>query len=112
MKTAFRTSYGGPEVLEVKDVPKPEPAHGEVLVQVRATTVNRTDCGALWGAPFVFRFFTRLPMPSRTATNSDFAEDVEAIGKDVTAFRVGDRVLGFDDNCAGTHAEYVAFSAK
>jgi NADPH:quinone reductase-like Zn-dependent oxidoreductase len=99
-------------VLEVKDVPKPEPARGEVLVRVRTTTVNRTDCGALWGAPFVFRFFTGLPMPSRTATGSDFAGDVEAVGKDVTAFRVGDRVWGFDDNCAGTHAEYVAVSTR
>ena len=112
MKAAFRTGYGPPDVLDVTDVPMPEPARGEVLVRVRATTVNRTDCGALWGEPFVFRFFTGLPTPSHTATGSDFAGDVEAVGKDVTAFRVGDRVWGFDDNCAGTHAEYVTFSAR
>jgi NADPH:quinone reductase-like Zn-dependent oxidoreductase len=112
MKAAFRTSYGSPDVLEVRDVPTPEPAPGEVLVRVHSTTVSRTDCGGLWGEPFVYRFFVGLPGPSRTATGCDFAGDVEAVGQGVTAFRVGDRVWGFDDNCAGTHAEYVTFSAR
>jgi NADPH:quinone reductase-like Zn-dependent oxidoreductase len=111
MKAAFRTRYGGPEVLEVKEVPKPEPRAGEVLVRVRAATVSRTDCGALWGAPFVYRFFVGWPRPRHTATGSDFAGEVEAVGEGVTAFRGGDRVWGFDDNSAGTHAQYVSFPA-
>jgi NADPH:quinone reductase-like Zn-dependent oxidoreductase len=60
MRAAFRTQYGPPEVLEIKDVPKPTPGAGEVLVRVHAATVSRTDCGVLWGAPFVLRFFTGL----------------------------------------------------
>lgn len=111
MKSVYRTRYGPPEVLEVRDVPKPEPRRGEVLVRVHAATVSRTDCGGLWGAPFVYRFFTGLPRPRHTATGSDFAGEVEAVGAGVTAFRVGDRVWGFDDNGAGTHAEYVTFPA-
>ena len=111
MKAAFRTRYGPPDVLEVKEVPRPEPRAGEVLVRVHAATVSRTDCGGLWGSPFVFRFFTGLPRPRHTATGSDFAGEVQAVGKDVTAFRVGDRVWGFDDNGAGTHAQYVTFPA-
>ena len=90
----------------------PEPGPGEVLVRVHATTVNRTDCGGLWGKPFVYRFFVGLPRPRRTATGTDFAGEVAGVGRDVTAFQVGDRVWGFDDNCAGTHAEYVTFPAR
>lgn len=111
MKASFRTRYGPPEVLEVREVPKPEPRRGEVLVRVHATTVSRTDCAALWGTPFVYRFVVGLPRPRQTATGCDFAGDVEAVGPDVTAFRVGDRVFGFDDSCVGTHAEYVTFAA-
>jgi NADPH:quinone reductase-like Zn-dependent oxidoreductase len=51
MKTAYRTEYGSPEVLSVREVPTPEPRAGEILVRVHAATVNRTDCGALWGTP-------------------------------------------------------------
>jgi NADPH:quinone reductase-like Zn-dependent oxidoreductase len=112
MKTVFRTRYGGPDVLEVKEVPTPEPRAGEVLVRVRAATVSRTDCGALWGAPYIYRFFAGWPRPRHAATGCDFAGDVAAVGKGVPTFKVGDRVWGFDDNCAGTHAQYVAFAAS
>jgi NADPH:quinone reductase-like Zn-dependent oxidoreductase len=111
MKSVYRDRYGSPDVLEIRDVPKPEPRPGEVLVRVRAATVNRTDCGGLWGAPFVYRFFTGLPRPKHVATGTDFAGDVAAVGPGVTTFAIGDRVWGFDDNGAGTHAEYVAFRA-
>lgn len=111
MKSVVRSRYGGPDVLEVGDVPKPAPAAGEVLVRVRAATVNRTDCGGLWGAPYVYRFFVGWPRPRHAATGTDFAGDVEAVGEGVTAFRVGDRVWGFDDNGAGSHAQYLTFRA-
>lgn len=112
MKTVFRTRYGGPDVLEVREVPKPVPARGQVLVRVHAATVNRTDCGGLWGAPYVYRFAAGWPRPRFVATGTDFAGDVEAVGEGVTTFRAGDRVWGFDDNSAGTHAEYVTFRAS
>jgi NADPH:quinone reductase-like Zn-dependent oxidoreductase len=111
MRSVYRDRYGSPDVLEIRDVPKPEPRRGEVVVRVHAATVNRTDCGGLRGAPFVYRFFTGLPRPKHVATGTDFAGDVAAVGPGVTNFAVGDRVFGFDDNGAGTHAEYVAFRA-
>ena len=111
MRSVYRDRYGSPEVLEIRDVPKPEPRPGEVVVRVHAATVNRTDCGGLWGAPFVYRFVTGLPRPKHVATGTDFAGDVAAVGPGVTRFAVGDRVFGFDDDGAGTHAEYVAFRA-
>jgi NADPH:quinone reductase-like Zn-dependent oxidoreductase len=108
MKTSYRTTYGGPEILSVQQAAVPTPAEDEVLIRVRASTVNRTDCGVLWGAPFVFRFFTGLFKPRFSATGTDFAGEVAAIGAKVTGFKVGDRVWGFRDEGRGSHAQYFA----
>jgi NADPH:quinone reductase-like Zn-dependent oxidoreductase len=112
MRTAYRDAYGGPETLSVREVPRPVPAPNDVLVRVQWATVNRTDCGALWGAPYVFRFFVGWPRPRHAATGADFAGTVEAVGSAVSGFRAGDRVLGFDDNCVGAHAEFVRVPEK
>ncbi|MCG5052138.1 MAG: NAD(P)-dependent alcohol dehydrogenase [Myxococcales bacterium] len=112
MRAVYRTQYGPPEVLRIEERTPPTPRPGELLVKVRATTVNRTDCGSLWGKPFVFRFFTGLPRPRHTATGTDFAGDVVELGEGVSGFARGDRVFGFDDNVAGTHAEFVCFSTR
>ncbi len=93
-------------------MPKPEPGPKDVLVRVHAATVNRTDCGALFGTPYVYRFVVGWPRPRHRATGSDFAGQVEAVGRDVSGFRIGDRVFGFDDDSARTHAQYVAFPAS
>ena len=110
MKAAVRSRYGPPSVLQVMDIPKPSPKEGEVLVRVQAATVNRTDCGILWGKPFILRFFTGLRKPQYTVTGTDFAGIIEAIGPNVTAFKVGDRVMGFNGiTGSGSHAEYLVF---
>ncbi|HRJ29862.1 MAG TPA: NAD(P)-dependent alcohol dehydrogenase [Cyclobacteriaceae bacterium] len=112
MKASTRTTYGSPDVITVKEVEKPTPKANEILVRVYATTVNRTDCGALWGKPFVFRFFIGLFKPRNEITGTDFAGVVEAVGQNVTSFKVGDRVWGFDDNTLPSHAEYMAIDTK
>lgn len=112
MKTTYRTQYGPPEVLTIREVPIPEPGPDEILVRVHATTVNRTDCGALWGRPYVFRFFVGWPRPRVAATGTDFAGEVVAIGEGATRFSVGDRVMGFDDNNLGSHAQYLCVSER
>lgn len=109
MKSVLRTRYGPPSVLRVEDVEMPEPGAGQVLIRVRAATVNRTDCGGLWGRPFVYRFFAGFPRPRYAATGTDFAGEVAAAGQGVTGFRSGDRVWGFDDDGAGSHAQYMTF---
>jgi NADPH:quinone reductase-like Zn-dependent oxidoreductase len=107
VKAAVNTRYGPPDVVEVRDVPKPEPGAGEVLVRVRATTVSRTDCGALRAYPFFTRFFTGLTRPKRTILGMDFAGEIEAVGAGVTLFQPGERVFGLTPGGYGGHAQYL-----
>lgn len=109
MKAATRTQYGGPEVITIQEIDKPVPKDNEVLIRVHATTVNRTDCGILWGKPFIIRFFTGLPKPKHLIPGTDFAGEVVEVGKDVKDFKPGDRVWGFDDTGTQSQAEYMTF---
>lgn len=106
MKASCRFAYGPPEVLSIKDVETPSPGDDELLVKVFAATVNRTDCGILWGKPFILRFFTGLFKPTIPTTGTDFAGEVMATGKNVSSFKTGDRVFGFNDNGLRSHAQY------
>ena len=103
----MHTRYGPPEVVRVVDVPTPVANNNEVLVKVRATTVNRTDCGFRGAKPFFIRAFTGLLRPRVTILGNEFAGDVDAIGPAVTSFAVGDRVFGYDDSRWGAHAQYL-----
>lgn len=108
MKAAIRVQYGRPESITIQDVAIPTPKDNEVLVQVFATTVNRTDCAILTGKPYVIRLFSGLTKPRFPSTGTDFAGKVTAVGKKVSEFRVGDRVWGFNDRGLGSHAQYIA----
>jgi NADPH:quinone reductase-like Zn-dependent oxidoreductase len=112
MKAAVITRYGSPDVIEIRDVPKPAPAAGEVLIRVHATTVNRTDSGEL--RPRVIgRLFFGLRRPRRTIFGMDFAGVVEAAGAGVTSFKPGDRVFGMcPSRSNGAHAEYVSIPER
>ena len=107
MKAIVHTKYGSPDVLRLMEVERPVPKDDEVLIRVRATTVNRTDCGFLRGEPFIVRFFSGLLRPKATILGSELAGEVEAAGKHVTSFRQGDQVFGLTDLHFGAHAEYV-----
>ncbi len=89
------------------DVPRPAPEAGGLLVRVHATTVNRTDCGFRAGHPWFIRGFSGITKPRRSVLGSEFAGVVEAVGRDVSRFAVGDRVFGYDDTRFGAHAEYL-----
>jgi NADPH:quinone reductase-like Zn-dependent oxidoreductase len=110
MKAAVRSKYGLPEVLTVRDVEDPVPKANEVLIRVYATTVNRSDYHVLTGKPFFMRFVTGLFKPSLNITGSDFAGQIEALGKNVSHYKVGDRVMGFIDMGARSHAQYLTIS--
>jgi NADPH:quinone reductase-like Zn-dependent oxidoreductase len=107
MKAIVCTKYGSPDVLQLKEVEKPIPNDNEVLVKIHATTVNRTDCGILRAEPFITRFFTGIFKPKKLIPGTEFAGKIEAVGKNVTSCKVGDKVFGFDE---GSHAQYMTIS--
>jgi NADPH:quinone reductase-like Zn-dependent oxidoreductase len=110
MKAVVCTRYGPPEVLQFKEVEKPVPKDNEVLIKVHAATVNRTDCALLRARPFVVRFITGMFKPKKQIPGTEFAGEIEAIGKNVMSFNIGDRVFGFNDIGSGSHAEYMTIS--
>ena len=108
MKAAVHTRYGPPDVVRILEVDKPAAKDNEVLVKVHATTVNRTDSGLRAAKPFINRFFTGLRRPRVTVLGNEFAGQVEATGRGVRSFAVGDRVFGYNGTRFGAHAEYLA----
>ncbi len=104
----MRTTYGPPPVLRIGEAPTPIPRPDEVLVRVRATTVNRTDCGILLGSPPLIRLFTGVRRPRDLVPGTDFAGDVVGVGSDAHRFKVGDRLWGFNDNGLASQGEFLA----
>ena len=104
MKAMVHDSYGSPDVLELRDVDKPEVADDGVLVRVRAASVNPVDWHMLTGAPYLVRIEAGLRRPKRAVLGVDLAGTVEAVGGSVTDFQPGDEVFGARN---GAFAEYV-----
>ncbi|NJN54230.1 MAG: NAD(P)-dependent alcohol dehydrogenase [Anaerolineae bacterium] len=106
MKAIVYTKYGSPDVLELKEVAKPTPKDDQVLVKVRATSVNLSDWEFLTGRPLYARV-TGLRRPGSQILGSDIAGQVAAVGKNVTKFQPGDAVFGDILQYMGGFAEYV-----
>ena len=99
-----------PEVVKLEEVDRPSPSSNEVLVKVYATTVNRTDCGFRSAEYFISRFFSGLFRPKFEILGNEFAGIIEAVGKDVRLFNVGDKVFGYNDTKFGAHAEFMTIA--
>ena len=113
MKAIVYTQYGSADNLRLTDVAKPTPKDDEVLVKVHAVGVNSADDRTLRGEPFIARVFAfGLFKPKNPILGSDIAGVVEAVGRNVTAFGVGDAVYGdLSNDGLGGFAEYVAAPA-
>jgi 2-desacetyl-2-hydroxyethyl bacteriochlorophyllide A dehydrogenase len=113
VKAIVHTKYGPPDELQLKEVEKPVPKEDEVLIKIHATTVTTSDCN-IRNLTFVPKLFL-LPMrmqfgfikPKNHILGFDLAGEIEAAGKDVTRFKVGDQVFGTTEPAYGAHAEYV-----
>jgi len=106
MRAVVHDRYGPPEVLRIEEVKRPVPKDDEVLVRIHATTVTRTDTGLRSADLFISRFFTGLLRPKNKILGLELAGEVEAVGKAVTEFHVGDHVFG--GKGFGAHAEFIA----
>jgi NADPH:quinone reductase-like Zn-dependent oxidoreductase len=98
MKAAVYTRYGPPDVVQIADAAKPVPNDNEVLIKVRAASLNPADWRLMRGVPYIFRLMFRLREPSIEQPGRlgrDVAGQVEAIGKNVTQFKPGDEVFGW-----------------
>lgn len=109
MLAAVQTAYGGPEVVVVREVSKPVPKAGEVLVRVVASTVTSGDSRLrAFRVPAAFwlpaRLFLGISKPRKTVLGSEYAGTVEAVGDGVTRFKAGDRVFGM--HVYDCHAQY------
>src|SRR3712207_2457824 len=104
MKAIFRDEYGSPDVLQLRDIAKPEIGDDEVLLRVHAAGVDRGVWHIMTGLPYPIRLAGYgLRAPKNPVIGSDLAGVVEAVGKDVSRFRPGDEVFGIGK---GSYAEY------
>ncbi|MGI8481651.1 MAG: NAD(P)-dependent alcohol dehydrogenase [Chthoniobacterales bacterium] len=108
MKAVVYTNYGSPDVLEIRDVKKPVPNDDQVLIKVRAASINPLDWHFIEGTPYIMRMGVGLRKPKDPRLGVDMAGQVEAVGKNVTQFKPGDEVFGAK---TGAFAEYVCARA-
>ena len=103
MKAIVYRNYGSPDVLRLEEIEKPTAGDDEILIKVRAAAVNPLDL-LFRGTSYMVRMITGLRKPKDTRLGVDVAGQVEAVGRNVTQFKLGDAVFG---TCKGAFAEYV-----
>ncbi|MDP1659018.1 MAG: NAD(P)-dependent alcohol dehydrogenase, partial [Methylotenera sp.] len=111
MKAIVYERYGSPDVLQLKEVQKPTPKDNEVLIKIHATTVTSGDwrvrsLNVPTGFGLIMRLVFGISKPKQPILGSELAGVIEAVGKDVSKFKVGDPVFAFSDAAMGCHVEY------
>ena len=118
MKAIVYTKYGTPDVLQIRDIEKPEPEDDEVLIKVHAAEATKADC-ELRSFKFAVKWFwlplrvaMGLTRPKKQVLGGYFAGEVETVGKDVLKFKKGDQVFGTTNLRFGAYGEYVCLPAS
>ncbi len=106
MKAIVYSNYGSPDVLKCEEIEKPTAGDDEVLIKVRAASVNPLDWRIMKGRPYSLRILFGLRKPTIARPGRDVAGQVEVVGRNVTQFKPGDEVFGM---CKGAFAEYAYF---
>jgi NADPH:quinone reductase-like Zn-dependent oxidoreductase len=112
MKAVNCTQYGSPEVLKLVDTPKPTPHDDEILIKVHASVVTPSDTAFRKGDPFIIKLIYGLSKPRNPKQGVEYSGVIEAIGKDVTTFNIGDMVFGMEPDSFGAHADYICVKMK
>ena len=110
MRAIISTKYGGPEVLQLTEVEKPSPKDNEVLIKIHATSVTSGDARIRRADPFLIRLIFGFNKPRKSILGVVIAGEIEAIGKNVTKFKVGNQVYGTTGMDFGAYAEYTCKS--
>ena len=110
MKSIIVNSYGGPEVLQIKNVDKPTPKDNEILIHIKATAITAASTFMREGKPYFGRLFIGLRKPKTQTPGTDLAGIIEAIGKNVTKFKIGDHIMAETGLNCGAYAEYICLS--
>lgn len=107
MKAILCTRYGAPDVLQLREIEKPVPRDNEVLIKVHATTATTAGLSGRTGKPVFARLFSGLTKPKQAILGIELAGEIEAVGKDVNLFQVGDQVFGMTGaTTPGAYAEF------
>ena len=109
MKAIVYCDYGAPDVLKLQTIAKPVPNDDQVLIKVRAASVNPYDWHFMRGEPYVMRLGNGLRKPKSTRIGVDFSGVVEGVGRNITQFKPGDEVFG---GRSGAFAEYIVMTEK
>jgi NADPH:quinone reductase-like Zn-dependent oxidoreductase len=112
MMAIVQDTYGSPDVLELRDIDRPEIGDDQVLVRVHAAGVNPADWAIVGGLPYVARPVYGLRKPKNAVRGTDVAGTVEAVGAGVTRLRPGEEVFGWCGGLGGAFAEYAAASEE
>ena len=107
MKAVLHDKYGPPSVAYIGEIDCPEPKDNELLIQVYASTVNRTYAGFRSAEYFVTRFWSGLFTPNNPVLGCECAGVVTKFGKEVIDFEIGDQVFGYNEKTFGCHAEFL-----
>lgn len=105
MKAIICTKYGSPEVLQVTQMEKPVPMDDEVRVRISVFPVTTEDPLQRMGKPYFTRLFLGLNKLKKSVLGAEFSGEIETIGKNVTLFKVGDKVFGHSGMRLGCYAE-------
>lgn len=111
MKAVIAEQYGGPKVLQIKNVDKPSPKANEILIRIKATSITGASGFMREGKPYFGRLFIGLTKPKITTPGTDLAGIVEAVGSDVLNFKIGDQVMAETGMTCGAYAEYICLSS-
>lgn len=106
MKAITYSKYGGPEVLQLKQVDKPIPKDNEILIRIFATAANSGDVRLRKADPWAVKLFFGLTKPRINILGAFLSGEIEAVGKKVTKFKIGDKVFGATGMGFGAYAEY------